>query len=72
MTNGVTNALCPPLPGLDTISSPTLGFPVLKDANSWMECTVTSRMEAGDHIVIYAQVGRRAYGSARIKMWLVF
>lgn len=44
------------LAGLDTISSPTLGFPVLKDANSWMECTVTSRMEAGDHIVIYAQV----------------
>ena len=43
-------------PGLETFPSPTLGAPLLKDANSWLECAVTSRMEAGDHILVYAQV----------------
>ncbi|KAG2496624.1 hypothetical protein HYH03_005445 [Edaphochlamys debaryana] len=44
------------LAGLDTVPSPGLGFPVLKDANAVLECAVTSRMEAGDHFIIYATV----------------
>jgi flavin reductase (DIM6/NTAB) family NADH-FMN oxidoreductase RutF len=29
---------------------------VLNDANAYVECQVTSRMEAGDHWVIYGTV----------------
>lgn len=32
------------------------GGRILLDAISWMECTVTSRMESGDHWVLYATV----------------
>ncbi len=49
--------------GLDTFPSPTLEAPILKDANSFLECAVTSRMEAGDHILVYAQV-RHAHALA--------
>lgn len=44
------------LEGLDTMESPTTGCKVLKDANSYVECSVKSRMEAGDHWLIYAEV----------------
>ncbi|GLC37163.1 hypothetical protein PLESTB_000986800 [Pleodorina starrii] len=44
------------LAGLETIPSPQLGAPILKTANSFMECAVVSRMEAGDHMLMYAQV----------------
>ncbi|KAG2453394.1 hypothetical protein HYH02_001618 [Chlamydomonas schloesseri] len=44
------------LADLETEPSPTLGAPVLKDANSILECSVVSRMEAGDHYIVYASV----------------
>jgi flavin reductase (DIM6/NTAB) family NADH-FMN oxidoreductase RutF len=33
------------------------GGPVLRDAISYLECTVASRMETPDHWITYAQVG---------------
>ena len=44
-----------PLPPATADASP--GLPILADANAYLECCVTSRMEAGDHWVVYAQVG---------------
>ncbi|GLI66193.1 hypothetical protein VaNZ11_009958 [Volvox africanus] len=44
------------LAGLDTVPSPHLGVPLLKTANSFLECSVVTRMEAGDHYLIYAHV----------------
>ncbi|EFJ51611.1 hypothetical protein VOLCADRAFT_57212, partial [Volvox carteri f. nagariensis] len=44
------------LAGLETTPSPQLGVPVLSSANSFLECAVVTRMEAGDHYVVYAQV----------------
>jgi len=44
------------LAGLETIPGEITGAPVLKLANAYMECTVVSRMEAGDHWIVYASV----------------
>lgn len=44
------------LAGIETVPSDMLALPVLKDANSYMECQVVTRMEAGDHWLVYAQV----------------
>lgn len=44
------------LAGLATRPSKNEGIPVLEDANAHMECQVVSRMEAGDHFVVYATV----------------
>ncbi|KXZ51271.1 hypothetical protein GPECTOR_13g758 [Gonium pectorale] len=44
------------LAGIETTPSPTLGAPVIQGANSALECAVVSRMEAGDHYIVYAQV----------------
>ncbi|KAG6548602.1 hypothetical protein Mapa_010091 [Marchantia paleacea] len=41
--------------GLETTVASNGGL-ILKDAISWMECTVQSRMETGDHWVLYAVV----------------
>jgi flavin reductase (DIM6/NTAB) family NADH-FMN oxidoreductase RutF len=32
------------------------GAPILKEAAAYMECTVTSRMEAADHWIVYSEV----------------
>ena len=32
------------------------GTPILKEAAAYMECTVTSRMEAADHWIVYSEV----------------
>ncbi|GIL84269.1 hypothetical protein Vretimale_15926 [Volvox reticuliferus] len=44
------------LADLETVPSPHLGVPLLKTANSFLECSVVTRMEAGDHYLIYAHV----------------
>lgn len=41
---------------METTPTTNLGLPVLGAANAWLECQVASRMEAGDHYVVYAQV----------------
>ncbi|MEW5312660.1 MAG: hypothetical protein WDW38_004276 [Sanguina aurantia] len=46
------------LAGLDLLPESETGTSgaVLKDANSYIECEVVSRLEAGDHYVLYANV----------------
>jgi len=44
------------LAGLEFSKGEFSGAPLLKDANAHMECQVASRMEAGDHWVVYATV----------------
>ncbi|GAX73888.1 hypothetical protein CEUSTIGMA_g1338.t1 [Chlamydomonas eustigma] len=44
------------LAGLETIEGEVTGAPILKVANASLECQVVSRMEAGDHWLIYANV----------------
>lgn len=44
------------LAGLETAPAPLTGAALLKDANAYMECKVVSRMEAGDHYVVYATI----------------
>eukprot|EP00775_Hariotina_reticulata_P010362 gene10362-10520_t len=44
------------LADLETVESPVSGCPVLADAHATMDCSVVSRMEAGDHWIVYAQV----------------
>ncbi|NEP54965.1 MAG: flavin oxidoreductase, partial [Moorea sp. SIO3C2] len=34
------------------------GSPILKEASAYLECTVSSRMECGDHWVVYATVSQ--------------
>ena len=41
---------------LDTRDSATSGCPVLDSAHAVLDCTVVSRMEAGDHWLVYGQV----------------
>ncbi len=41
--------------GVETEES-SLGLPILKDALAYLECRVNSRMECGDHWVVYAVV----------------
>ena len=50
----------PPLEraGLATLEGPATGCPVLEASNAYVECSVVTRMEAGDHYLLYAQVGR--------------
>ncbi|KAL2649642.1 hypothetical protein R1flu_017770 [Riccia fluitans] len=43
------------LEGLETKEASNGGF-IIKDAISWMECTVKSRLETGDHWLLYATV----------------
>ncbi|KAL3701994.1 hypothetical protein R1sor_020016 [Riccia sorocarpa] len=43
------------LEGLETREASNGGL-ILKDAISWMECTVKSRLETGDHWLLYATV----------------
>lgn len=45
----------PRFEGLD-VKEASNGAKILSDAISWMECTVSSRMETGDHWIIYATV----------------
>eukprot|EP00252_Welwitschia_mirabilis_P022467 TRINITY_DN6080_c0_g1_i1.p1 TRINITY_DN6080_c0_g1~~TRINITY_DN6080_c0_g1_i1.p1 ORF type:complete len:707 (+),score=123.29 TRINITY_DN6080_c0_g1_i1:175-2295(+) len=45
----------PRMEGLETKQA-KCGGKIIVDAISWMECTVNSRMEAGDHWVLYATV----------------
>ena len=42
--------------GLDVENSETTGAAILKEAASYLECTVESRMEAGDHYIVYASI----------------
>lgn len=44
------------LEGIEIFDSEVSGAPILKAANAYMDCEVISRMEAGDHWVIYAKV----------------
>lgn len=44
------------LEGLETIPGELSEAPILKVANASMECQVVSRMEAGDHWIVYANV----------------
>jgi flavin reductase (DIM6/NTAB) family NADH-FMN oxidoreductase RutF len=39
-----------------TISNAANGCPILNDALAYLECTVESRMEVGDHWLIYAAI----------------
>lgn len=41
--------------GVETMEASN-GCPILKDALAYLECEVVSRMECGDHWVVYAQV----------------
>ena len=41
-----------------TTEESSLGAPILKDALAYLECRVNSRMECGDHWVVYAVVER--------------
>lgn len=41
--------------GVDTDTAEN-GCPVIKEASAYLECTVSSRMECGDHWVVYATV----------------
>ena len=43
--------------GMDVQSSEVAGgAAILPTAASYLECTVASRMEAGDHVIVYAAV----------------
>ena len=42
--------------GLDTERSEGNGCVVLKDAVSYVSCTIKDRLEAGDHWIVYATV----------------
>lgn len=42
--------------GLDTDRSEDNGCVVLKDAASYVSCTIKDRLEAGDHWIVYATV----------------
>lgn len=42
--------------GYEILVSETNGCAVLPSAASYVDCTVTDRMEAGDHWVVYATV----------------
>lgn len=44
------------LANLKTHDSPVSGCPVLDTSNAFLDCKVVSRMEAGDHWVVYGQV----------------
>jgi flavin reductase (DIM6/NTAB) family NADH-FMN oxidoreductase RutF len=44
------------LANLKTHPSPVSGTPVLDTSNAILDCTVVSRMEAGDHWVVYGHV----------------
>jgi len=44
------------LANLKTHDSPVSKSPVLDTANAFLDCTVVSRMEAGDHWIVYGQV----------------
>lgn len=41
--------------GVETMESSS-GCPILKDALAYLECTITNRMECGDHWVVYAVI----------------
>ena len=43
--------------GVDTDRAEN-GSPILKEASAYLECTVSSRMECGDHWVVYATVNQ--------------
>jgi flavorubredoxin/flavin reductase (DIM6/NTAB) family NADH-FMN oxidoreductase RutF len=43
------------------------GCPVLSDASAYLECTVQSRMECGDHWVVYSTVQRGEVQKAEVK-----
>ncbi|KAI3438441.1 hypothetical protein D9Q98_000871 [Chlorella vulgaris] len=42
--------------GMDVQRSESTGAVIIPDSAAYVECTVVSRMEAGDHVVLYAQV----------------
>lgn len=42
--------------GVEVMESEATGAPILPDAAAYLECKVASRMEAGDHWVVYATV----------------
>jgi flavin reductase (DIM6/NTAB) family NADH-FMN oxidoreductase RutF len=44
------------LAALPTTESEVSGCPVLADSHAVLDCKVVSRMDAGDHTVIYAEV----------------
>ncbi len=70
----------PLLPALQVLRSEANGAVIIPDAASYLECTVSQRMEAGDHYIVYAtvdsgkvlqdnaQVGRRSV-LTRPGMW---
>lgn len=43
--------------GVDTDQAEN-GSPILKEASAYLECTISSRMECGDHWVVYATVNQ--------------
>lgn len=71
----------PLLPALQVLRSEANGAVIIPDAASYLECTVSQRMEAGDHYIVYAtvdsgkvlqdnaQVGRRSV-LPRPGMWV--
>lgn len=42
--------------GLATEASEVSGAPILLDGAAYLECTVSNRLEAGDHFVVYATI----------------
>ena len=42
--------------GVDWTPAPVCGAPILSAAVAFLECTVVSRMEAGDHWIVLAEV----------------
>lgn len=52
-----------PFSGLDTLRTPT-GTAALQASSGWIECRGTSRVAAGDHVVVVAEVVGGDSGSA--------
>lgn len=43
------------------------GSPILKETSAYLECRVESRMECGDHWVVYAKVERGKVLNSEVK-----
>ncbi len=52
--------------GVD-IKETDYGCPILADASAYLECTVQSRMECGDHWVVYSVVNRGEVFNSEVK-----
>lgn len=42
--------------GVEWVSGPLLGVPILRHTIGWMECRVERKIEAGDHVIFLAEV----------------